>query len=461
MAKLNLSDSDLNEKCRLLLVARKLGFEKLASTSGFYRRLPKKVSATALILSFWVLQSKRKNSLRSWAVQLGAWIGGTVTKQSIDDRIGKSSVKLAEGVLGNALRLRLKKNRLRKAKAQLSGLLLLFNRIVVRDSTTVSLPKNLGDAFPGNHSQGKQTAVMRVQSLYDLSNDEWLSFGVGAYTDNDQGAAASIADELEPRDLLLQDLGYFTLDWIAQVIVNQYLITKWDNKTKLMDMDGGALDPEKIEALLKDADELDMPILLGAKKKIKLRMVLRKLPRVEYKKRLSSARKDRHSKTNHSESYYAMLRYEIYLTNIPEEMVTGLQIAKLYGLRWYIEILFKSWKSYGNMTEMFDKWRMNEHKARFSIYIMLAAFTYFLNEVKPYVENHSDFGKDRYISILKFFDLLNDFLKEILSMESMEEMGPLIPMFSKHATYDKHTKQTNFAQKYLYINELYITKKQT
>jgi hypothetical protein len=64
-----------------------------------------------------------------------------------------------------------------------------------------------------------------------------------------------------------------------------------------------------------------------------MRLVARKLHKKEAKKRIESAKKARHSKSNHSEEYYELLKYEIYLTNVKSEDLGGKEIAKLYGLR--------------------------------------------------------------------------------------------------------------------------------
>lgn len=456
MAKLTQSTLNFKENNKFLLVARKLGFEELAWTSGFYRRKPKKITATAFMLSFWLSQATAKASLREWAISLGLWTNQEVDKESINGRLTDRAVELSKAVLERALLSKMEKNKLRRAKARLGHVLSIFNRVIVRDSTTFNLPNNLNKEFTGNYSHGKQTAVMRTQAHFDLTNEWWLSFKVGSYTDNDQGAAACIADDLEPRDLVLQDLGYFTLAWIAQLVVNQYLITKWDNKTHLFDCEEKRLDPERIMELLKDGEELDMPVLLGAKKKIPMRMVLRKLPKGEANKRKEKAKKDRHSKTNHSDAYYEMLQYEIYLTNIPKELVTGYQIAKLYELRWHIEILFKSWKSYDNMAKMFEVRSMNAQRAWFTIYAMLAKFTFITNEIQTYVNNHKIFEEKHKLSVQTFVGVVNKCLESILRIEFIEQMDHLVKQFRKHATYKKHTKRTNLADKYLNFTKIHI-----
>ena len=47
-----------------------------------------------------------------------------------------------------------------------------------------------------------------------------------------------------------------------------------------------------------------------------------------------------------SKEYYALLGWQVLLTNVPAETLSAQDIVEAYGLRWQIEIVFKSWKSH-------------------------------------------------------------------------------------------------------------------
>ncbi len=114
-----------------------------------------------------------------------------------------------------------------------------------------------------------------------------------------------------------------------------------------------------------------MDVLVGSKKKLPMRLVAKKMNPEIGKKRIEEARKDRHSKSNHSAQYYKLLAYEIYLTNVKADMLDTNKIAKLYGLRWHIEILFKSWKSFDNFKTVLKERRMKVERLKFSVYAIL------------------------------------------------------------------------------------------
>ena len=441
------------KEAELLLAVEALELEANAWDSKFYKVEPKKITATVLLLGFWLMQQVAKNSLRNWAVQIGDMISKTVHKQSVNERLNEQAVELGRITLEKALNLKVEKDKIKKEKKSFKSLLLPFNRILIRDSTTQKLPEHLSDVFPGSFSHGNSTAIMRIQSLFNFTEEKWESFSISAYTDNDQSAAQQYAELLQPNDLLLQDLGYFTLAWIAQIIVNQYIITKWDNRTNLYYQDGNEINLLK---LLREKRQIDMPVHLGSKMRIPMRLVVRKLPKDKARQRITEARQDRHSKANHNKEYFELLKYEIYLTNVPADILTAKQVAQLYGLRWHIEILFKSWKSYANFKKMFDKEKMNIHRTKFTIYALLIEFVFLLGYIYQYVKQKIKQQTNRHLSILKFMDVVNDLFYKIFNIGKLQDLDRLIPQFAKHATYEKRNKRKNTMEKYLYFNELCI-----
>jgi len=344
-------------------------------------------------------------------------------------------------------------SRLKQEKASLSNELKPFNRILLRDSTTQQLPAPMYDHFKGVHVKGEPIGITRIQALFNFTEEKWEYFSIDAYSKNDQKAAPEIAAVLQPGDLLLQDLGYFTLNWLEQLTEKQFVITKWDNRTKLLNPNGEDLCLLK---LLKEGRIMDTTVLVGKNKQLPMRMVVKKLPKKEAKKRIAKARKDKHRDTNHSQDYYELLGYEIYLTNVEQNILNTKQIAKLYGLRWHIEILFKSWKSYANFRRIFSKEKMQPHRVIFSIYAMLILFVYIMN-IYHFVKDKIKKTTQQHLSILKFMDVVNDFFKNIIRIKVLEELIRLIPQFAKHAVYRQHSKRKNTIEKYLYVNELCVT----
>jgi len=436
----------LAKKVELSKLLSLLKVEDLAQESGYYKRSAKKITASGLVQGFWCMYQKGKNSLRSWSIHTGRATGHAIRKQSLSERLGKPAVDLSKRFLIERLNTRIKRGWLTRHKQDLGkGVLSHFNRILIQDSTVQSLPKGLYSHFGGNHSpQGVECALMRIQATFEFLSQNWLDFSVDKYSQNDQSQAKWGLDKLEKRDLLIRDLGYFTLDALEQLIKNQYVITSLLPNVSVLDLEGT---PYNILELVRGKDEVDMDVLVGATKKLKMRLVARKLTKKEKNKRIKQAKKKAHATCKYSEEYYELLGYEIYLTNIEKEKVEGKKIAQLYGLRWYIEIQFKAWKSFFNFKKFFKQNEMSYERALISIYLILTLLVYVQNDLYPYIRQKVEAGGQKTLSILKVFDVVNDFFEDLINITQIREVDKWIPHFEANAIYEKRKKRQNMIEK--------------
>jgi hypothetical protein len=183
---------------------------------------------------------------------MGLHTGKLIKRQSLNERLNKESVELGKLVLLEALNLKPQPKR-QKLPKKLSSKLGVFNKIMIRDITVQQLSDSLSELFSGSFSHGNATALTRIQALFNFTDMKWVNFQIAAFTDNDQGAADCVENFLAPKDLLLQDLGYFKLGWIKTLIKKQYLITKWHLNAHLFTQSDVKIDLNK---LLKDEKRL-------------------------------------------------------------------------------------------------------------------------------------------------------------------------------------------------------------
>jgi len=438
-----------------LLLADMLKIEQLAKSTEYYKREPKKITATYIFTSFLLIKNLGSNSLKSWAAQLGRLANETISKEALNERLNEQAVQLFKTILKHALSIKIDTKKVQGSKGNVSKFIKHFNRILMRDSTIQQINSIFRNHYSGNHSKGDPTSLIRIQALYNFSSEQWVDLDLNGYANNDQSAACDIADYMQEKDLLLQDLGYFVLEWLEQVVENKYIISRWDNKTNLYTVDDEKIDLLELLKKKENKRRVDMDILVGREKKIPMRLVIKKLKPKIAKARIKKARKDRHSKSNHSEQYYKLLNYEIYLTNVEANVLDVVGIAKLYGLRWHIEILFKGWKSFDHFKEILKGRKMKIERLRISIYMLLIKIVWVKNVVYKYVKDRGKY--DRPISDLKFIDLVNICLDYILKISSLDQLDVLLPQFKQHALYDKHTKRRNTKDKYNTFSYLHIT----
>ena len=253
---------------------------------------PKKIFAENLLVGFWKMQSKGKNTLRNWALHCGILLESknSISKQAIDGRLNEKCLNMTQSILNQALNMKYL-----AIKSKLDSVLrgdkkYLFNRILLQDSTIQTLPSNLSEIFHSSHTRGKKVAMLRLQATFDLTNMAWLDFFVGTYKDNDQSQSQTIAEVAQKRDLILRDLGYFTLDSLELFLKEQFVITKWDNKSNLyFDIDDEEHEKgEKINLLkyLKGKKKVDIRVQVGSNKRLIMRLVANKLSKKKLKKEL-------------------------------------------------------------------------------------------------------------------------------------------------------------------------------
>ena len=106
-----------------------------------------------------------------------------------------------------------------------------------------------------------------------------------------------------------------------------------------------------------------------------------------------------------------MLGYVIFITNVGTTIWNYRQVSEAYRVRWNIEILFKSWKSGFNITQLIPEARTQTARVESVLYLMLLYIAWF--QMKIYVPLRLCLQKiGKHLSIIKLAswvkpDLLN------------------------------------------------------
>ncbi len=95
--------------------------------------------------------------------------------------------------------------------------------------------------------------------------------------------------------------------------------------------------------MCKRRDIIDKKILIGRKEKVPVRIIIILLPAKQLEERIRKAKKDRDKRLNHSPDYYEWIKYNVFITNVQEETLSAQQTAKVYRVRWEIEIPLSCW----------------------------------------------------------------------------------------------------------------------
>jgi hypothetical protein len=200
-------------------------------------------------------------SLSRWAVLWGVLSKGSLSKQSVWERINPSAVCFLQQILGLALAERITSQKHRGCEALRS-----FGRVLIQDSTNIKLAARLAACFPGSRNQrGAKHGQLKVQATYDLLTQRFLNFSLSGCNRNEQAAAGDVMSLLQKGHLILRDPGYCVVESFQRIAqAGAFFLSRLRLDTSLVDPNTG----KQINLLgqLKRYGQLDRPILSGSRK---------------------------------------------------------------------------------------------------------------------------------------------------------------------------------------------------
>jgi hypothetical protein len=144
--------------------------------------------------------------------------------------------------------------------------------------------------------------------------------------------------------LKLGDLGFFDLDTFESYNEQGvFWISRYKASAQLFCPERGVA--IEIEQVLMHKNSLYLPVLVGAKKKLKAFLVVRRVSQetAQNRQKRRAYRAQRKQQALSSKTL-ALAQWDIYLTNIPDFTIDA--ICALARARWQIELVFKLWKSF-------------------------------------------------------------------------------------------------------------------
>lgn len=262
-----------------------------------------------------------------------------ISESGLHQRINERAVKFLKEMFQRSMEL------LRNDVPLDLALLKQFTAVYLLDSSTIALPDNLKDEFPGCGGDGPE-ATLKIQLLFEFlrGNLTCLASQPGRTPDQKFDGHLEI---LEPGSLLLQDLGYFALPSLRYIDDQHgYFLSRLDLQTALFEAETEKrIDlPRLLSKETRTHFELDL--LVGAQERLPCRVLFIRLPEeVVNRRRQKANERARRKGRTLSPRYLKLLAWNIYITNVPVEMLTIRQAVVLYPLRWQVELIFKLWKS--------------------------------------------------------------------------------------------------------------------
>lgn len=416
--------SSLLKKFQRLLPLDSLG--RIARDCGFVRRTSPKITPWSFLLSCLLAVSSGSPNLRCQALFLGLFSACTLSKQALHERMGgQRALSFLNSVLARLLASKIDAPSSRD---------LSFPRILIQDSTCLSLLDRHKESFPGASNGLGRSAGLRIQCLFDLLTERFVHFSISPYTRNDQAAASDPLPFLRSGDLLLRDLGYFAFASLQAIArLGAFFLTRSPANALFFDpLTGQPLD---LLRLLDPCRPTDISVLLGTQHRLPVRLLAVPLPQDLANSRRRKARHHRDRRTNHSQSYYALLSWAIFLTNADSSRLPISRVCDLYRLRWRIETLFKAWKSHLRLDALSGVGTRQIHCLLCAQLILALLFHCSLPLTNP----------SR--SVLKLASLFRNLFLPIalVSLGPPHLLSLLSPQISTHCSYEKR-RRLNYQQ---------------
>jgi hypothetical protein len=318
-----------------------------AKALDFVKRKPRAITPEGFVHAACSVVLTACVSLELLAFAIGARRGRHVSKQAVGRRLGTTeAVAFMYGVVSHVLSSSLGLDECAK-----NGVFAHFGRVLVQDSTCVSLRDSLADAFPGSRNQRGSSAQAKIQTVYDLRTEQFVQFGIDPFRRNDQAASSDILALLRENDLVIRDLGYHVLETFAAIGTRKaFFLSRLRHDIASFGKDSDA----RIDLLatLRRHGSFDAVVRLGAEEKLEVRLAAVPVPAAVAAARRRDLRTNRDRRCQPSREHMDLCDWELFVTNVPADVWPPETIGRIYNLRWRIETVFKAWKSHFHMRKI-------------------------------------------------------------------------------------------------------------
>lgn len=324
-----------------------------ARQTGFIKRL-RRISGASFVQTLVLGWLSQPAATLEELAQTAASIGLDITPQGLEKRFTPEAASFLKQVLEAAVQEAI------AANPVAIPILERFNGVYIQDSTTVQLPDDLGEIWLGSggrSSKNTQSAI-KVHTQINFSTGALSQLYLLDGRSHDRHAPF-VSEVLPAGSLRLMDLGYFNLDQFEKDGQNGYWLTRMKARSLILSEDGQQFPIEEWLAR-QTQDHIDRPIALGAKG-LSCRLIARRVsPQVAQKQRRKIRREARLKGQAVSQARLALADWEICVTNVPPARLSFEEVFVMLGVRWQIELLFKLWKSEGQLhtSRSQNSWRI-------------------------------------------------------------------------------------------------------
>jgi hypothetical protein len=283
----------------------------------------------------------------------------TISAPGISKRFTPQAAILLEKILGRLAQYRM------RAEAVEIPLLRRFSAVVLEDSRSVTLPTVLVKVWRGcGGSRNASKSAVKMHVRWDVLSGELTG---PVLTDARMPDVRSPFKEkpLPAWSLYVADLGYFDLAWFKELAkrVNgekRFFLTRLKGRVRLYWRTGKRIE---LHGLLPEplGQAVQYGVFAGAQARVAARLIMIRVPKEVAEQRQARLREDANKDGKQvTEEQLYLAQWILLIINVPIKLMSMAEALILVRLRWQIELLFKLWKTYGQVDEWQTKkpWRI-------------------------------------------------------------------------------------------------------
>lgn len=315
----------------------------MAKASEFLKRKSKLMPVYFIAALVFTYLSNGNQSILLISSNLDRWFSITVTAQAISNRLkNRSTAKFLKKLFLFQLNQKLETC----FATAYSKYLTVFKSIKIADSTNIELSEHTAKSLKGSHGNASKSSL-KLNFLLDVFSLITTKVDLKSGNCSDKQFSKNISRWLKRGELLIRDLGYFSLEAFKSIeALGAYYLSRLQ-KGVLIYINKEHDSPINIEMYLKKGIRknrkiIDIPVFLGTQK-LPSRLIVFKTPKWVTNQRLKKY-KISHKKIP-NEDYKIWSGYSFFITNVDKLNCSSEAIFELYKIRWQIELVFKSYKS--------------------------------------------------------------------------------------------------------------------
>jgi hypothetical protein len=224
----------------------------------------------------------------------------------------------------------------------------LFSRVLVCDSTHWKLKEKLARAYRGFGGAASK-ASCKLQTIIEPLSGRLVHWHYMRSCLPDQGYAKKLPKLLKPMNLLLMDLGYYSVKVFKMIERKKaFFISRIYSHAVIKTLSAKPLRTTLARLLKTLSDPLiDLNVIVGTKQSMQLRLIAAKLPREKAAAARRKVKEDYRKQGKQApQERLQCCDWTVLITNIaPSLFLSSEQILRLYSTRWQIEIFFRDAKS--------------------------------------------------------------------------------------------------------------------